>query len=216
MLRSASFRIPSRITKLIEKGEGADLDFKKEVSNIHKIAKAIVSFANTRGGTLLIGVNDDKMVSGVGAEEERHMLEKAAGFFTKPALEIQIKEYYLGKRSLLEVIIPEGRNKPYYALGEDEKWWAYIRVNDQSLLASKVVLDVLKRASKDQNTVIRYSSNEKVLLEYLRENKRITLKQYCKLLNISRWRAQRILVNLISIGVIRVHTTEKQDYYTLS
>jgi predicted HTH transcriptional regulator len=214
MLSKTGIRLPSGIQKLIEQGEGQKLDFKKEISSIHKIAKTIVSFANTKGGTLLIGVNDDKTVSGVRADEERHMLETAAGFFSKPSIEIEIKEYCLGKKSLLEVKVPEGTDKPYYALGEDEKWWAYIRVDDQSLLASKVVLDVLRKESARQETVIRYSDNERMLLSYLEKNKRISLKEFCRLVNISRWRAQKILVNLISIGVIRVHTTEKEDYYT--
>jgi predicted HTH transcriptional regulator len=209
-------RLPLRIQKLIEQGEGQQLDFKKEISSETKIAKALVSFANTRGGTLLIGVNDNRTVSGVRADEELHLLLRAATFFCKPVIEPEVKEYYLGKRSLLEIIVPEGKNKPYFALGDDNKWWAYIRVHDQSLLASKVVLDVLRKESARQETIIKYSDNERMLLSYLEKNKRITLKEFCKLVNISRWRAQRILVNLISIGVIRVHTTEKHDYYTQS
>ncbi len=216
MLPKTGIRLPSRIQKLIDEGEGQQLDFKKEIPNEIKIAKAMVAFANTKGGTLLVGVNDDRLITGVRADEERHVLMKAAEFFCKPAISPVIKEYYLGKRSLLEVIIPEGRDKPYFALGEDHKWWAYIRVDDQSLLASKVVLDVLRKESANQQTVIKYSDNERMLLSYLEKNKRITLKEFCKLVNISRWRAQKILVNLISIGVIRVHTTEKHDFYTQS
>ncbi len=216
MLPKTGIRLPSRIQKLIEQGEGRQLDFKKEIPGEIKIAKAMVAFANTKGGTLLVGVNDDRTVTGVRADEERHVLLKAAEFFCKPAISLEIKEYYLGKRSLLEVIIPEGTDKPYFALGEDNKWWAYIRVEDQSLLASKVVLDVLRKESANLETVIKYSDNERMLLSYLEKNKRITLKEFCKLVNISRWRAQKILVNLISIGVIRVHTTEKHDFYTQS
>jgi predicted HTH transcriptional regulator len=89
-------------------------------------------------------------------------------------------------------------------------------VKDQSLLASKVVLDVLKREGNDESTVIQYSSKEQALLDYLSANHKITIAQYCKLINISRRRATQILVNLISIGVIRAHNTEKTEFYTLS
>ena len=85
-----------------------------------------------------------------------------------------------------------------------------------SLLASKVVLDVLKREGNDENTLIEYTSMERELLQYLEKNGRINLAQYCKLLNISRRRATRILVNLIRVGVIRAHNTEKTEFYTLS
>lgn len=214
--RETTAHPPVALRRLIEKGENESLDFKKEVSSEHKIAKTIVSFANHLGGKLLIGVNDNRTIHGVSPEEERFMLEKAAGFYCKSEIPIEITEWQVGRKTVLEVSIPRGDHKPYYALGDDGKWWAYIRVKDQSLLASKVVLDVLKREGANENTMIRYSPKEEALLEYLSKHDRITLLQYCKLLNISRRRATQILVNLISIGVIRAHSTEKTEYYTLS
>ena len=199
-------KIPAPLRKLLENGESELLDYKQEVSNERKIAKTIVSFANHKGGKLLIGVND----------EEKYMLEKASGFCCKPEIALKIKEWQVGKKSILEVDIPKGDDKPYFALGEDDKWWAYIRVNDQSLLASKVVLDVLKRENADDTAAVEFTSKEQALLNYLSEHKKITVKQYCKLINISRKRAIRILVNLISLGIIRAHNTEKTEFYTLS
>jgi len=117
---------------------------------------------------------------------------------------------------VIEAIIPEGIDKPYYAKDEDGKWWAHIRVKDQSLLASKIVLDVLKRNSGKQPNVISYTKHEESLLKYLEKNERITLKELCKMLNISRWRAQKMLVSLVSAGILRNHTTEKTEFFTLS
>jgi len=214
--KDQAIKIPKRLRELIDGGENEMLDFKKEITSTHKIAKTIVSFANHKGGIILVGVNDDKTIYGINSEEEKHMLTTAADFFCKPAVPLDIKEHPVGKKTILEAIIPKGLEKPYFAKGEDEKWWAYIRVKDQSLLASKVVLDVLRRENNEEQTLIKYSSKEQALLDYLGKNERITLKEYCKLLNISRRRAQTILVNLISIGMVRVHTTEKADFYTLS
>jgi predicted HTH transcriptional regulator len=82
------------------------------------------------------------------------------------------------------------------------------------VLASKIVVDVLKKETKGDNNLIIYTSKEKALLEYLADNERITLLEFCKLINISRRRASKILVNLVLSGVIRVHSTEKTEYYT--
>ena len=112
------------------------------------------------------------------------------------------------------VEIDASNTKPHFALGEDQKWWAYIRVKDKSVLASKIVLDVLKKESNGESALIEFTSKEKALLEYLELNERITLKEYCNLINISRRRASRILVNLVLSGVIRVHSTEKTEFYT--
>jgi predicted HTH transcriptional regulator len=205
-----------RIQDLISKGEGETLDFKREISSTSRIAKSIVSFANHKGGILLVGVNDDGTIAGVKTEEEKFMLEKSAVFFCKPEILLEIYERPFKKKMILEVVIPEGKDKPYYARDEDGKWWVHIRVGDQSLLASKVVVDVLKRGSSKNPAVVEFSSKEKALLDYLRVNPKITIKEYCKLINISRWRAIKILVNLVSIGVIRSHTTEKTEFFTLS
>lgn len=204
-----------RIQQLIERGEGDMLDFKKEITSEVKIAKSIVAFANHHGGTLLVGVNDDGTISGVKAEEEKYMLERASGFFCDPPLELTIHEWNIKGKVVLEVLVPEGPGKPYYARDEAGKKWVYVRQGDQSLLASKVVVEVLKRQHSSRPALIKFTNMEKALMDYLSQHRRITLKEYCKLVNISRWRAMRILVNLTAVGVVRVHDTEKPEFYTL-
>jgi len=199
----------------IQKGESETLDFKKIVPGASKIAKTIVSMANHRGGSLLIGVNDNGSISGVRSLEERYVLETAAHFFCKPEIEVEFIDWNLNGKHVLEIKIPEGLEKPYFAKDEEGKWWAYVRVKDQSLLASKVMLDVMKRGNSAKGSLIEFTSKEKALLDYLNEHNRITLAQYCKMLNLSRWRAQKILVNLVSTGVIRVHHIENPEFYTL-
>lgn len=205
------------IKKMIIEGEGVTLDFKKTITSCEKIAKTLVAFANNKGGRLLIGVLDDGTIKGVKSEdEEKYMITRAATFFCRPALEPFFEEIYIDMKLVLVAEIKPSDLKPHYSLGEDGKWWVYIRTNDKSMLASKIVVDVLKRSNNDDGVLIEYSSKEKGLLEYLHTKERITVKEYCDLLNLSRRRAQRILVNLVLSGVIRVHTTEKEEYYTAS
>ncbi|MCA0427163.1 MAG: putative DNA binding domain-containing protein [Bacteroidetes bacterium] len=207
---------PHYLLQRIAEGESEVLDFKKTISSASKIAKTICAFANHKGGTLLVGVNDNKTISGVRSEDELYMLDLAAQFYVKPEISLKMVEWEMGNKVVIEAIIPEGIDKPYYAKDEDGKWWAHIRVKDQSLLASKIVLDVLKRNSGKQPNVISYTKHEESLLKYLEKNERITLKELCKMLNISRWRAQKMLVSLVSAGILRNHTTEKTEFFTLS
>jgi len=203
------------IKKLIFEGEGISLDFKKTITSCEKIARTMVSFANNKGGRLLIGVADDGTINGVKSEdEERYMITKAAQFYTKPALEPIFEEVYVDDKLVLVVDIAESAVKPQYALAEDGKWWVYVRVKDKSILASKIVVDVLKQSANKNGVFIEYSSKEKALLEYLEKTSRITVKEYCELIKVSRRAAQRILVNMVLSGVIRIHTTEKEEYYT--
>lgn len=205
------------IKNLIFNGESTTLDFKKTITSCEKIAKTMVSFANNRGGRLLIGVADDGRIVGVKSEdEERYMITQAAHLYARPALEPVFEEIYVDDKLVLVVEIAESDTKPHYAMGEDKKWWVYIRVKDKSVLASKIVIDVLKRGNQPDGVLLEYSDKEKSLLAYLETNERITAKEYSQMLKISRRNTQRILVNLILTGVIKLHTTEKEEYYTAS
>jgi predicted HTH transcriptional regulator len=204
-----------RIKKYLIDGEGESLDYKQEISSASKIAKTMVSFANHKGGVLLVGVRDNRSIAGIRSEDEKYMLDLAASFYCKPEIELELEEHNIGGKVILECTVPEGKFKPYSAKGEDGKWWVHIRNKDKSLLASKIVVDVLKRQSSNKGTLIKYGKNEEALLKYLEDNDRITLQQFRKMVNISKWRASKILVNLISAGVILNHTHEKMEFYTL-
>lgn len=203
------------VKKMIMGGEGVSLDFKKTITSCEKIARTMVAFANNKGGKLLIGVYDDGTIKGVKSEdEERYMITKAATFFASPPLQPVFEEVYVDDKLVLVVDIPASDIKPHYALAEDGKWWVYVRVQDKSVLASKIVVDVLKRATENEGVLIEYSAKEKALLEYLNMSNRITIKECCDLLKITRRKAQKLLVDLILSGIIRIHTTEKEEYYT--
>jgi predicted HTH transcriptional regulator len=203
------------LKRLIFEGEGVSLDFKKTITSCEKIARTMVSFANNKGGRLLIGVADDGTIKGVKSEdEERYMITRAAQSFAKPPIEPVFEEVYIDDKIVLVVEIPATNLKPYFALAEDGKWWVYVRVKDKSVLASKIVVDVLKRKSGTEGVLIEYSSKEKTLLEYLEKTARITVAECCDLLKVGRRKAQRILVDLILSGIIRINTTEKEEFYT--
>jgi predicted HTH transcriptional regulator len=203
------------VKRMIFGGEGVSLDFKKTITSCEKIARTMVSFANNKGGRLLIGVADDGTITGVKSEdEERYMITRAATDYAKPPIEPVFEEVYADDKLVLVVEIPETKDKPYYALADDGKWWVYVRVKDKSVLASKIVVDVLKRSSGTDGVFIEYSSKEKALLEYLERTARITVKECCDLLKIGRRAAQRLLVDLILSGIIRINTTEKEEFYT--
>jgi len=52
------------VNKLARDGEGLHVEFKKKVAHPEKIVREIIAMANTEGGYLLIGVDDDGTVSG--------------------------------------------------------------------------------------------------------------------------------------------------------
>ncbi|WP_316838905.1 ATP-binding protein [Pedobacter gandavensis] len=203
------------IKKLILQGEGTTLDFKKTITNNEKIARSIVAFANHKGGQLLIGVADDGTIKGVKSEdEEKYMLLKSAQQFCRPAVDLSFEEIYVEDKLILVVNINPSETKPHYALDENKKWWVYFRIQDKSLLASKILVDVIKKSSETHTPQTSNGKEEKLLFDYLTLEGRITLKQYSKIIKTSYKKAQKILVSQILSGAIEPHSSEKEEYFT--
>jgi ATP-dependent DNA helicase RecG len=67
------------IIELIKNGENSFVEFKIEKVDNAKLAKEMVAFANSRGGTLLIGVKDNGQIEGISAPQlEQRIMNIAA------------------------------------------------------------------------------------------------------------------------------------------
>ena len=208
--------------EILEKGENNYIEFKRKVSSLEKIAKEVIAFANTKGGKIFFGVDDDGKIYGVESEKsEIDLIEESCKVYCNPPISPEIEIFHYKGKDIIIANIPESINKPHFLfegnlkLTKDSK--VYIRVNDKSVLASKEVIQVLRNESPDAKPVkISIGENEKRLLDFVEKNERITVKQFSELVNISERRASRILVKLVQLGVLRIHTLEKEDYFTLS
>ena len=56
---------PAEILALLRQGENSSVEFKSANAHPDSLARELVAFANTQGGTLLIGVEDDGSISGL-------------------------------------------------------------------------------------------------------------------------------------------------------
>ncbi|MFA5833171.1 MAG: ATP-binding protein [Bacteroidota bacterium] len=206
------------VKMLIEEGEGFELEFKRKVSSPKKIAKTLSSFANTRGGIVLFGVDDDGSIVGVESEKtELDLIDESARFYCEPPVSVAINIVPYNHRDVIVATVEESEDKPHYVVDDDNEKKVFIRVNDNTVIASKEVVKVLKdeRPEKPPLT-LTIGENEKRLFEYLEQQHRITVSEYSDLINISIRRASRILTTLVRAGVVRIHTLEKNDYFTLA
>lgn len=207
---------------LLEEGEGFQLEFKRKVSSPEKIARALIGFANTKGGTILFGVDDDAAIIGVESEKaEVEMIQTAGRFFCHPPIEPVIEIISYRGKDIIAVSIEESHEKPHSLLGDDEEGGDHekvlIRVNDKTVVASKEVVRILRSEGPDAPPLrISIGDTERRLFDYLDANERITVKQFGKLVNISDRRASRTLIQLVRAGILRIHTHEKEDFFTMA
>ncbi len=208
------------IKALVDEGEGFQLEFKRKVSSPEKIAKALVGFANTKGGTILFGIDDDHSIVGVESEKsEVEMIHNVAEYHCEPPVETEIEIVSYKGKDVIVVFVEESREKPHAVVlngkDDDAGLQAYIRVNDKTVEASKEVVRILRSENPDAPPLrIAIGENERRLFDFLDKNEKITLKEFGDLVNISKRRASRSLIQLVRAGVLRVHTNEKEDFYT--
>ena len=218
------------VQDLIDEGEGFRIEFKRRISSAEKIARTIISFANTKGGTILFGVDDDGSIVGVESEKsEIELIEIAGREFSDPEIHPRIDIIPFGRRDIIVCQIDESSSKPHYFLGEvshtngenekrnGDNTRVYIRINDNTMMASKETVKILEGENPDSPPLkLSIGENEKRLFKYLEEHERITVREYGRLINVSDRRASRLLVRLVRASVIRIHTFENTEFFTLS
>lgn len=129
-----------KISALIHQGENAAVEFKNADVRPEGLAKEITAFANTNGGTILVGVDDDGNVSGIGRREN---IEEWAANVSRnnvvPAIRPEICVVQHHHQKVLILDIPRGKDKPYQTI--DGKYW--IRVGSTNRMAAKEELSRL-------------------------------------------------------------------------
>ena len=206
--------------KLIEEGEGSNIEFKRKFSTPEKIAKEMIAFANTKGGYILFGVDDDKKIFGVESEKsELELIDTAAKFFCEPEVDYKTEIVPIRDTDVVVIQVFESRTKPHKLIDENDRTSTrvYIRLNDKSVIASKETVNILKHSNPDSKPMIlNLGELEKTLIDYLTGNERITVKEFKRLANISERRASRTLVTLVRAEVIRHHRMDNKEFYTLA
>ena len=204
------------IRQLVTEGEHGHQDFKFEISDARKIARSISAFANTGGGRLLVGVKDNGKIAGIRSEEEIYMIEAAANMYCQPQVEIETKSYIVEGRTVLKIDINEADNKPVYALNEENKPKAYIRIADENILASPVHLKVWQHTKEKEGILVSFKEKEQQLLDLLGENEYLTLNQCCKLCKSSRKSMCNLLADFIRFGLVSTVFQGHKFYFKLN
>jgi predicted HTH transcriptional regulator len=200
---------------LIEAGEGLTVEFKRKVSTPGKIAREMIALANTRGGVLLFGVDDDGAIVGVESEKsEIADIDQAADFLADPPVAHRIEIVSTRGMDVIAVHVPESRIKPHYLVENDERT-AYVRVGENSVHASREMVRLLRQQAADAPLTVAIGEAEKRLFTWFDSRERITVGEYAKLINVSERRASRLLIRLVRAGALAIHTRETHDYFTL-
>ncbi len=204
---------------LVNNGEGQHLEFKRKATFPDKIVREMVAFANSQGGQVLIGIDDDGRITGLKfAEEEKFVIEKAIVDHARPRIRYRSEFIPVSqKRAVLSYTIFENKRKPSYFIEDPlQPGKAYIRLEDKSIQASRELKEILRRKNSKKGKRIQYGEKEKILMRYLEEHEFITVGTFSKVAAISRKVASSTLVILALANVLEVTADEKEDRFILA
>lgn len=188
----------TQLDELITQGENTRLEFKRTISSAHKIARTLAAFANTAGGTLLIGVADDGRIVGVPSEyREVHKIEEATDGLVEPPLVISYETLAPDGRKVLIIRVAPSDEKPHYAIDEAGRRTIYVRMRDKSVPTNTLIF-----AQQPTNAKLVQAPTTRTLIQYLRKNDQITADRFAKLINISAYRAGKLLRQLADQGLL--------------
>ena len=96
---------------LIDQGEGFHLEF-KESGEAKNLSKEIVAFANTKGGIILIGVDDDGVIKSKRLTNDDRSKVESVARNCDPSIDILV-ETVDNQPNVLVIHVKEALNKPY-------------------------------------------------------------------------------------------------------
>ena len=92
---------------IIQTGESYQVEFKRNINS--DISKEIVAFANSSGGRIFIGIEDDGTIQGITVTNELKARIQSMARDCDPPINVDLEIF----NNIIVVHVPEGMNKPY-------------------------------------------------------------------------------------------------------
>lgn len=117
--RNITFKVPGQqLIHIIEHGENEIVEFKQEVGDGETLAQSVVAFANSLGGDIFVGIDDNGTVIGVrNSAKEVLRIGDILESLCDPTPEFNINTITHLEKEVIIVNVPQGQNPPYFHRG---------------------------------------------------------------------------------------------------
>lgn len=141
------------LESLKKRPEGKTLEFKRDVSSAGPILKTVCAFANTAGGTLLIGI-EDRTGAIVGVADPLDAEERLASIIADgitPRLLPEIEIIPWRTTHVLAVQVHLGHSRPYHVASVGPAEGTYVRLGSTNRSADTELIAELARSSRGES-----------------------------------------------------------------
>jgi len=206
------------LQKLVAQGEGFRLEFKRKAAHPDKIMREVSAFANSGGGHLLIGVDDNGEIPGLKYPDEDEFVLKQAIVKHCPAIQYELHRTVVSpNRQVLVFHIQPSQAKPIYVIYNFKRntGRAYVRVADKSVQASWEMRQILRQIDLPQPVGFSYGENEQKLVQYLAQHPTIDVDTYAQVASLPRKTASELLVRLTLANLLKIVPDEVRDTFAM-
>jgi predicted HTH transcriptional regulator/TusA-related sulfurtransferase len=193
------------IALINDKNPVQNVEFHLKLNDPDELAKTIVAFANTSGGTLVLGIGKHTLHL-VGYPHSKETIEEVCKRKISPSLNVAVSKIERGDKAIYVLDIPEGADKPY-------------RVNNISYTRENNKIEVATaEEEKEMNPwgVNGLNTRQRQALAFLNTHPRITNKEYRELCDVSHKTAHIELTELLDKEVLVVEGAGRSTYYRLA
>lgn len=139
--KDVTIEIPEEnVRYLITQGENDKVEFKTRIGQgreLDEFIESVVAFANSSGGAILVGVDDNANIKGIQDGDAVDRVIKVLRSHCNPPIQPEISTKTLNDRKILIIEVKEGRNKPY----EFRDKGVYVRAGATDRIATRAELD---------------------------------------------------------------------------
>jgi len=133
------------IRNLIDQGENETVEFKREIKDEKsKISfmQTVISFSNTKGGIILLGVDDQGSIIGIFGNKVEEQISNIISSRCEQTIDYTVKSIYLEDKTIYAIQIQEGKDKPYVLRDKG----VYVRRGSTDRIANRYELDEIYKS----------------------------------------------------------------------
>ncbi|MGD0978056.1 MAG: ATP-binding protein [Candidatus Bathyarchaeia archaeon] len=135
------------IKQLIEQGESNTVEFKRQIEgesrqgDVYEFVESVVAFANSKGGVILLGVDNDAQVHGLSEKDDVDRIGKIVRSHCIPEPKYECMKRSIDEKEIIVIKVEEGSDKPYTAWQKG----VFIRAGSTDRIAERYELDEVYR-----------------------------------------------------------------------
>jgi hypothetical protein len=132
----------------IKNGENETVEYKADIGQPEGFTESVTAFANTKGGVLLLGVDDHSNIVGLRKRNYEDSITKVLRSYSEPQVKYDVKRTEIDGKEIIVMRVNEGENKPYVVKDRG----VYVRAGGTDRIATRYEMDEMRKETRSPHS----------------------------------------------------------------